>query len=333
MRAPVLSRFLLSACLLAAGSTQAQVFRAYLASDGSDTNPCTLPQPCRLLPAALTAVVAGGEVWMLDSANYNTGPVSITKSVTLFAIPGAVGSVLAISGNAINVATAGVKLTLRNLVIVPLPGAGGIDGVNMTAGSALTIDGCFIGNMPNSSLYVNAAANVVIVDSTMSGNGDLGVFLRGGARATVTRTRIIGNAHQGFEIWGSPSTTTTADISDSVIDGNEHGVFAYSTDVTAIVKIAVRNSQIARSSQYGAIAISDGGAPVTLVVSDSLVSNNNIGVSNYSAQSRVLISGSTVTGNSTGLYRFTGLLESAGNNVVHGNASNTAGGITTIGLQ
>jgi hypothetical protein len=28
--------------------------------------------PCRLLPAALAAVASGGEVWMLDSANYNT---------------------------------------------------------------------------------------------------------------------------------------------------------------------------------------------------------------------------------------------------------------------
>jgi hypothetical protein len=28
---------------------------------------------------------------MLDSANYNTGPVNITKSVTILAVPGAVG--------------------------------------------------------------------------------------------------------------------------------------------------------------------------------------------------------------------------------------------------
>lgn len=55
--------------LLASGAAHAQLFRAYLAIGGSDSNPGTLPAPCRLLPAALNAVADGGEVWMLDSAN------------------------------------------------------------------------------------------------------------------------------------------------------------------------------------------------------------------------------------------------------------------------
>jgi hypothetical protein len=32
---------------------------------------------------------------MLDSANYNVGQVNITKSVTILAVPGVVGSVVA----------------------------------------------------------------------------------------------------------------------------------------------------------------------------------------------------------------------------------------------
>ena len=61
--------------LVLSSAAHAQLFRAYLASDGSDTHPCTLAQPCRLLPAALAAVASGGEIWMLDSANYNTDVV------------------------------------------------------------------------------------------------------------------------------------------------------------------------------------------------------------------------------------------------------------------
>ena len=38
---------------------------------------------------------------MLDSANYNTGPVNVTKSVTILAVPGALGSVVATGGDAI----------------------------------------------------------------------------------------------------------------------------------------------------------------------------------------------------------------------------------------
>src|SRR6185503_13920086 len=73
-----------------AASAHAQLFRAYLSGSGSDTNPCTLVAPCRLLPAALNAVASGGEIWMLDSANYNSSTVNITKSVSILAIPGVV---------------------------------------------------------------------------------------------------------------------------------------------------------------------------------------------------------------------------------------------------
>ncbi len=51
------------------------------------------PAACRLLPAALNAIVDGGEVWILDSANYNTGPVTVGKSASILAIPGAVARV------------------------------------------------------------------------------------------------------------------------------------------------------------------------------------------------------------------------------------------------
>ena len=94
------SAFAFIATLLLSATAQAGLFRSYVSSAGNDANPCTLSAPCRLLPAALVAVNDGGEIWMLDSANYNTGPVNIDKSVTILAIPGAVGSVLAIGGDA-----------------------------------------------------------------------------------------------------------------------------------------------------------------------------------------------------------------------------------------
>src|SRR5262245_32044830 len=86
---------------LASTAASAQLFRAYLASDGSDANPCTLPLPCRLLPAAHTAVANGGEIWMLDSANYNAGQIVITKSVSIQAIPGVMGSLVGANNSAV----------------------------------------------------------------------------------------------------------------------------------------------------------------------------------------------------------------------------------------
>ena len=83
-----------SAGVLMAGGGAHAAFRAYLSVNGNDANPCTVGSPCRLLPAALAAADPEGEVWMLDSANFNIGPVIITKSVTILAVPGALGSVV-----------------------------------------------------------------------------------------------------------------------------------------------------------------------------------------------------------------------------------------------
>jgi hypothetical protein len=75
-------------CLFNPSFADAGLFRAYLSVHGADTNSCTLADPCRLLPAALAAVADGGEVWMLDSGNFNISQVNISKSVTILAVPG-----------------------------------------------------------------------------------------------------------------------------------------------------------------------------------------------------------------------------------------------------
>src|SRR5258706_8578213 len=143
----------------------AGLFRAYLASSGSDANPCTLPQPCRLLPAALAAVADGGEIWMLDSANFNTGVVNIAKSVTILAIPGALGSVVSTDAHhAIYIDAANAKVTLRNLLIVGL----GIvnDGISFVQGAELNVAECEIANV-NNGIFATASNSKVIVKNTV----------------------------------------------------------------------------------------------------------------------------------------------------------------------
>src|SRR3982074_2365783 len=49
------------------------------------------------------------------------------------------GSVAALGGPAINIATASVSVSLGNLVIVPFQGGGGTGGTVMTNGSSVTI--------------------------------------------------------------------------------------------------------------------------------------------------------------------------------------------------
>jgi hypothetical protein len=104
--------------LLCTAVHAAGLFRAYLDSVGNDANPCTLLQPCRLLPAALNAVADRGEIWMLDSANYGA-TVTVGKSGSILAVPGALGSVVAKTESpAIRITAGGLKDALRNLVLV-----------------------------------------------------------------------------------------------------------------------------------------------------------------------------------------------------------------------
>src|SRR5688572_3471138 len=164
---------------LAALSTASwgQAFRVYLSSEGLDGNPCTVQAPCRLLPRALQTVADGGEVWILDSANYNTGPVAITKSVSIIAVPGAVGSFVTLGGPALTVDSAAVSLSLRNLVFVPFPGAGGGEGVRMNAG-VLRVEACVFARLgTGAAIYATGTATRISVVNTDVHGGGQGFWL------------------------------------------------------------------------------------------------------------------------------------------------------------
>ena len=222
MKTLFVGRGLLAVAFFAAwGATGANalVFRAYLSSTGNDANPCTLPAPCRLLPAALTAVQSGGEIWMLDSANYNTSTVTIAKSVTILAVPGALGSVVATGGPAISIASGGLVVALRNLVIVPLPSAGGTDGVSMSGASTLTMEDSLIANLPSTGVMVVGTGNATIVNSIIRNNGFAGVRAQDGAQAVIAASFVIGNGY-GVLAYSQGSTTTKATVSDTTFSGN-----------------------------------------------------------------------------------------------------------------
>jgi hypothetical protein len=332
-RTVLLGVFAFVVMLFLSASAHAQLFRAYLAPGGNDANPCTLPAPCRLLSAALAAVADGGEIWMLASANYNTGPVNIAKSVTILAVPGALGSVLAVGGNAINIATVGVKVALRNLVIVPFLGGGGT-GVYMTNGAGLTVENCLIANLRH-GIFVDGVTSVQITDTTIRDSSGNGLWLSNGARGTVTRAKISENVGAGVLVEGTAgsATTTTADIADSKVDGNYYGVYALPKNPFAEVKVSVHDSRVVRNANFGVLAQASTGPAVTFSVSNNIISNNGAGIAAYYAGSKVWASGNTVSDNVIGILNNTGLIESAGNNAVRNNGADTTGTIAVAALR
>jgi hypothetical protein len=279
-----------------------------LSVNGSDANPCTVQLPCRLLPAALNQVVDGGEVWMLDSANYNTATVEITKSVSILAIPGAVGSVVALGGPAINIATASVNVSLRNLMIVPFPASGGTSGIVMTAGNSLTVQETVIANLPSVGIDVNAATRLKILDSVIRNNGSYGVYLRGGAIADISNSKIIGNTYGVLvEATGSGSTTTAA-VNDTVLSGNSVGIYANAIATGSTARwTAIRTT--ASNNAFG-FGCQGGPGTASCTAGYSMASGNS--------------SAGFYNGGTTSTFR------SLGNNVLIDNNVDTAGTITPL---
>jgi hypothetical protein len=329
-RFPCFGALLLVAAMLIALPAGAQLFRAYVSGSGNDSNPCTLPQPCRLLPAALTAVASGGEIWMLDSANYNTTEVDITKSVSILAVPGVVGSLVAPQGGlAVNVNGAGIAVSLRNLVIVPL-GANGT-GIAFNQGQSLTVAGCEIANMDKAIIIAaNSGAALTVTDTAIRNANLNAIDIEGGAIASLDRVRITG-ANVGVFVG-----TASAAISESVISGGQIGARAIGTNGTA--RLTLDRTRISGSVDAISVETTLAGDVATVAVTRSVLTHNsNSGIFFLPAGSSTTtatLGDNVITGNAKG-FQFSGggTIYTRGDNTLFYNGVDVAGTgtVTTLG--
>jgi hypothetical protein len=262
----------------------AQLFRAYLSSSGSDANPCSVAAPCRLLPAAINAVTPGGEVWILDSANFNTGTVAIAKSVSILAVPGQVASLVALS-NAPAISISGdVKVGLRNVVVTDLATAHGTDGISVTGGSAqslLSVENSLFVNLQGHGISVHGTpGRVTVKGSDFRNNLGYAVMAADGPTVEIADSRLFANLNGGVASFGSiDSTSTIVNVTDSTIAscGSGPGVIA-SVNANAATKVMVTRSTI-HDCGFALYATAFGGPGSPLVVvSNSTISGNQVGV-------------------------------------------------------
>ena len=323
------------AVLASAPLAHGQIFRAYLALDGVDTNPCTLAQPCRLLPAAVAAVGAGGEIWMLDSANFNVAPVTVNKSVVILSIPGQLGSLVALGGPALTITGAGVEVTLRNLNILPFTGNALQNGVVVNASSGkVVLQNCnLFGFTGGRGLHVQSTTRVTIMDSVFTGNL-IGAELGPGSTTQVSGSRFVGNSEYGVLVLSQASAMTQASVTRSVFTHNQTGASAQSYDTTATARLHVADSVAEHSTQYGLYAHSDPPGSIAHVVAlGNLIGNNGYGLATYGSAAKIMAGGNAITNNNIAfLMANTGVIESQGNNLVRSNGggetvTTTFGGI------
>jgi hypothetical protein len=309
----------------------AGLFRAYLSVGGNDADPCTVQQPCRLLPRALSVVDDGGEIWILDSANFNTGTVYVSKSVSILVVPGALGSIVGTgSGAAMFVNAPGGEVALRQLKIRNLDTTQ--SGIVVGNAAKFIVDRCEIAGFSTadrSGLAVLAPTDTLVVDTLIRDN-DIGLSFDYGAFANIVRTTVTGNA-KGVYANPTAASTVNVSISDSVLSRNGSGVYAYSTVSDRIVRTTVVRSVASQSTYAGFTNRCYGSGSCRMTIEDSVANDNQWGF--WNRDGTLIVSGSTATGNSDyGFYNLgSGAFLSSGNNTLAENGTaDTYGTITPL---
>jgi hypothetical protein len=289
-------------CSLGAVPAQAQRDRVFVASYGSDSNPCTYGSPCKTFQNAVDVVAAGGEVTAIDSAGF--GPLTITKAVTITSPAGVEAGIVPNSGfDAVYIDTSG-DVALRGLTIEG--NDNGVDGIGLSNASSLAIVNCSIRHFTHDGIYLQPTGELAlsILNTIASNNGNDGIDLSpsGGSG------EIIG------VIDHSTATSNTVD-----------GMNVYGANAGGLVaEITIVNSVSANNGRDGVVAYTTAGnTATTVMVRDTTASYNAASGFLANGTAEMILAHSEATGNSYGIYINTDASgHSFGDNHVYGNLSN-----------
>jgi len=355
-----LSYALVLAALAVCNSASASANRTFVsAQHGVDLNSalgCSAAAPCRTFGVALGVTNPGGEIIAIDSGGY--GPFVIDRSVSVEAPDGVYAGIAVPTGTGILIATAGVTVHLRGLTINGTGGTAGSIGIDLAAGSALSIEHVTVSNFVGAASYGLRAAAVQtlsVVDSTFR-DCLLAVVLTNVQTATITGSRFLG--------------TITGPASGGTLPRTgAYGVWVQSSDGVTSPAVAIVDCVVNEGVQIGFAALdgNNAGAPaLDLAVDRSLVSGSDAGLgltdanstgatirasasrSTFThlrtgalgvdgAQATALLDGVTIT-DSAAAYAINastgGAIKSFGNNTLSGNAVDSGGGVLTpLGVQ
>jgi hypothetical protein len=284
---------LITLFFLSTASAQAQ--RTFVSGLGSDSNPCSRTSPCRTFVQAISQTNAGGEVIVLDSAGY--GPFTVSSSVSIIAPPGVYAGISVFSGDGIDINASGTDVViLRGLTI---NSQGGSSGITFTAGKALHVENCEVNGFQSGGIVSSSTGSLFVTDSILRGNAD-GIAVNGSNNSGVSIDRVRLEGNSGF---GVLLGTGKVSLTNSFISGSNTNLQASSNGTAA--ELNVENCVVANSTGVGIFVRALGGGSATVRLSNSTVTDNQIGLWEQSP----------------------GLLLSRGNNTVEGNGTNTMGTI------
>jgi hypothetical protein len=301
MRKIALSLAVLSAILLPAlwAAPAHAIYQTFVSHNGSDTNPCTLDQPCRTFGTALNLTAIGGEVSCLDVSDFFGGFI-ITSSVTIdcsetASVVGAVSGSI-VCGNGITINAPGSIVTLRGL----------------------NLNGYYAFNCTTNGILIQAAVSVSIEDSVIEGYPQKGILdarTTGLTQLAIKNTIVRNNVTAGIVVAAAPKNSVVLENVHSV--GNTYGLAVATGN-----NVVIDHSVMSENSVAGIEA--DPGAQVFV---DTTKISHNASYGIY-ALGGVTLANSDVAFNTSSI---SGATMSYGNNRLYGNGPGTAP--TLIGQQ
>lgn len=239
--------------LAVAAASQAQTqgaVRTFVSGEGTDSGTCTVAAPCRSFAYAITQTGNEGEVVVLNSAGY--GSVTIGQSVSI-TNPGGVEAGVSAGAGGTGITDAAGQYSTVNLSGLTIEGGGSAaTGISLTGGGILNILGCVVRDATKNGIAltpgVGVGANVTIADTTVTNNGQAGIYSLGGGYASglqlnlshdkVIANGLINNGVYGIELIGVQNAYFTTYIDNTLIAGNGVGL-AISTQALPNVVSAV----------------------------------------------------------------------------------------------
>jgi hypothetical protein len=286
---------------------RAQAFRTFVSGAGDDANPCSRTAPCKTFAGAISKTAVNGEINCLDPGGF--GAVTITKSITIDCHE-VFASILNAGTNGINIvldsfAATDVRKTvrLRNLNFNGV--ATGLTGIRITGGAIITAGAVFIEDC--------------VIDGNFSGAArGISEERTAGGKLFVTNTVVRNVGQTGIQVNPIAAGATVAGQRiDAAFDNVrvENANFGLAVGNNGLAMI--NRSVFAGNTQAG-IEVEGPLAASQVHVSNSVSSNNGIGVENGGGMATIRLSNNDIVLNGTA---FSGATLSFNNNRVQGNGA------------
>jgi hypothetical protein len=312
MKSYVFAFALLSAVVVVAGTPalaqNGSLTRSFVSSAGSDSNPCTITQPCATFVHAYTAIGANGIIAALDPGKY--GPIAIIGPVTINGNGWAAITATAAS-NGITIAAGSGNVTLTGLEI---DGAGAAyNGIVFYSGGNLVVKNCVLKD------FINGGGT--------PGTQGFGIWIApasGTMTFTIVDTLVTNTAFAGIAYLPlSGSTTATGVIDHVVVTGKQGDGIAASMINTSGGSAAISISNSVLSNDTNAVFAWAPQGSIAMTLDNDEMSYNEVGVVSE-AGSTIVLGRSTITNNSDYGIVNSGTIDTFLNNQIYANGNGNA---------